>query len=110
MGRETYIYRPNHPEANANGFIPKWMLGEVRTEAHFVHADGMNKTWHPANGKHYESKSEFRRVTREHGCVEMGNDQQTQARMGQSVTKSDVAKAYQMVSQGYRPNVLSEKL
>lgn len=36
--------------------------------------DTMAPTWHPADGKYYDSKSEFRRVTKAHGCEEYGND------------------------------------
>jgi hypothetical protein len=36
--------------------------------------DTMDATRHPCDGRLYESKSEFRRVTRAHGCVEIGNE------------------------------------
>ena len=39
-----------------------------------IHEDTIPPTWHPADGKIYDSKSQFRKVTKEHGCVEMGND------------------------------------
>jgi hypothetical protein len=34
----------------------------------------MNPLWHPATGKLADSKSEFRKMTREAGCYEVGND------------------------------------
>lgn len=42
-----------------------------RPELHYVQGDTMQPTWHPANGKTYDSMSQFRQVTKEHGCVEI---------------------------------------
>lgn len=39
-----------------------------------IHEDTIPPTWHPADGKYYNSKSAFRRTTRAHGCREIGND------------------------------------
>lgn len=39
----------------------------------FVHEDTIPPTWHPADGRYYDSKSAFRRTTRAHGCREIGN-------------------------------------
>ncbi|CAO3358599.1 hypothetical protein [Azospirillum palustre] len=36
---------------------------------------GVNGLWHPAANRHVDSKSEFRRLTRAHGCEEVGNEQ-----------------------------------
>lgn len=66
--------------------------------------------WHPVNGKKYESKSTFRRVTRAAGCEEIGNERQVDRRRYDTVTKADVARAMEMVRQGYRPRVLPENL
>lgn len=32
---------------------------------------GVNGLWHPATGRHTDSKSDFRRMTRDSGCVEV---------------------------------------
>lgn len=40
-----------------------------------VHQDTMDATLHPADGRMYESKSRFRRTTKDHGCIEIGNEQ-----------------------------------
>lgn len=40
----------------------------------FVLRDKMDPTVHPITGKMMDSKSEFRRVTRANGCVEVGNE------------------------------------
>jgi hypothetical protein len=39
-----------------------------------IHTDTIAPTWHPADGKIYDSKSQFRKVTRAHGCREVGSD------------------------------------
>ena len=75
----TYVYRPDHPRANANGMIDKDLLFEEALEraacaAPHVILDTMAPTRHMADGKYYTSKSKFRAVTRAHGCVEIGNE------------------------------------
>lgn len=37
-------------------------------------SDSMGEAEHPCDGKLYSSKSEFRKVTRANGCIEVGND------------------------------------
>ena len=39
----------------------------------FAVSDCMDPTEH-IDGKHYTSKSQFRAVTKAHGCIEVGND------------------------------------
>lgn len=67
-------------------------------------SDHMSATMHPADGRQYESKSEFRRITREHGLVEIGND----APIGRPEFKpegvrEDIERSVQMLNQGYQP-------
>lgn len=45
---------------------------EARSAA--VIQDTMDATWHPVNGKYYDSKSRFREVTKLSGRTEIGND------------------------------------
>lgn len=68
-------------------------------------SDGMRGAMHPATGKMFDSKSEFRKVTQAHGLVECGNDAPSSPRafQGTSSAKADIAKAYEMVDQGYVP-------
>lgn len=65
MTRRLYVYR--------NG---KFIEADecVSQSHHHVIVDSMNATQHPCDGKYYDSKSAFRRVTKAHGCVELGND------------------------------------
>ena len=74
-----------------------------------VISDTMPETLHPVNGRHYESKSEFRKITRAAGCTEMGTDPQAAPRAPKSehlVAKeieADIIDAYKKVQQGYKP-------
>lgn len=68
MIRDTYVMR--------NGkLVPKRLaVSHVARSSVSVISDTMADTWHPADGKHYDSKSKFRAVTKAHGCVEIGNE------------------------------------
>jgi hypothetical protein len=35
---------------------------------------GINGLWHPITGQMIDSKSQFRAITKAHGCVEVGNE------------------------------------
>ena len=48
----------------------------IVTSAPAVHQDTIAPTWHPATGETFDSKSAFRRVTKEKGYVEI-DDKQT---------------------------------
>lgn len=74
------------------------------------HRDQMDPLWHPHDGREYDSKAEFRTVTKRAGGEEVGTDSQKDARWVDPVSKDDVGKAIQMVSQGYKPNVQPETL
>lgn len=51
----------------------KRAIGELSGESHlYVIDDTMPAVEHPCDGKKYDSKSEFRRVTKANGCVEVG--------------------------------------
>lgn len=39
----------------------------------YVQDDTMDATWHPATGQTLESRSEFRKMTKAAGCVELGD-------------------------------------
>lgn len=69
----------------------------------YVISDTMDMLLHPVDSGHYDSKSEFRRVTERSGNIEMGNDETKDTRYYNTVDASEVAEAKQMVDQGYRP-------
>jgi hypothetical protein len=45
---------------------------------HYI-SDHQDLLWHPHNGRYYDSKSAFRRVTKAAGCEEVGNETQSRA-------------------------------
>lgn len=70
MARKIFVYRDGK-------FVE---LSETQREtankpktASFIQ-DSMPPTWHPCDGKTYESKSAFRAVTKASGGEELGND------------------------------------
>lgn len=66
--------------------------------------DSMAALVHPATGQVFDSKSAFRRVTKAHGLVELGNDAPTTAPpVEPENVKADVIEAIQMLNQGYTP-------
>ncbi len=62
-----------------------------------VISDAMGALRHPSTGQLMDSKSQFRAVTRAHGCVEVGNDVQRDSRrmdgFDSSSRKRDIARA-----------------
>lgn len=67
-----YVYR-NGEVVDAETAGPK----NASSTATHVISDTMDPTKHMANGKMYDSKSEFRKATRAAGCVEVGNEMST---------------------------------
>jgi hypothetical protein len=65
--REKYIW-----DSEQQKLIP--YEERQRGALHYVQDDTMPETWHPCDGQHYTSKSEFRRVTRAHGGIECGGE------------------------------------
>lgn len=49
-------------------------LVEIHGTAPYVISDSMGATRHMADGRYYDSKRQFREVTKAHGCVEVGTD------------------------------------
>ncbi len=59
-----------------------------------VISDTMPAMRHPITGKPMDSKSQFRGVTRAHGCVEVGNEvQRDTRRIEYGNVKADLARA-----------------
>lgn len=65
---ETYVLR--------NGeLVPKHLAPMDPVESRpYVISDAMEPLHHPITGQVMDSKAAFRRVTRQHGCEEVGND------------------------------------
>lgn len=84
----VYVYR--------NGrLVPKSTAGS-RASGRSVHviSDAMADTWHPCDGRMYDSKSNFRSVTRAHGGIEIGNENpMPRAPEPDRTIKADIARA-----------------
>lgn len=67
--------------------------------------DSMDALVHPADGQTYDSKSQFRRVTAEHGLIEMGNDAPMSApEYKPEGVRDDIVQSIKMLEQGYVPD------
>ena len=66
VGEGRQVYRRIEQERGKRSDLPVPM----------IIGDHMDAAEHPCDGKLYESKSAFRRVTKANGCVEVGNDPQ----------------------------------
>ena len=70
---------------------------KARPRVHLI-TDTMDKTWHPADGRTYESKSAFRRATKACGCVEYGDAPCPEYKQSEpSGVKADVIEAAKQV-------------
>lgn len=84
----TYVYRPNHPDADEFGHVEKslaleWdylhekdnraMIGNKVVTMNFI-SDTQPLTRHMCDGKYYDSKKQYRDTTKAHGCIEVGNN------------------------------------
>lgn len=71
----TWVYRPNHPQANANGMVDRNLAGyEAKGSAPAVISDSMEMTKHHGTGRMIGSKRAFSAETRRAGMVELGNE------------------------------------
>lgn len=81
----TYVYR--------NGRTVPKTAQRVGSGPQVI-SDTMSAMRHPVTGKLMDSKSQFRRVTRAAGCVEVGNEVQRDARrVDMPSLKGDIAHA-----------------
>lgn len=95
--RETYVWR--------NGkCVPKSEAGQHETiQSVYVQSDYLpgGAMRHPITGELMDSKSQFRAVTRAHGCVEVGNEVQRDTRRLESFDsnsrKADIARAIEQL-------------
>ena len=72
--------------------------------APYIIRDGMGALRHPATGEMFDSKSQFRRATKDAGCEELGNDVPLHHEyQAPADIKGDIAEAINMLEQGYEP-------
>lgn len=77
MAKGTWVW-----DEKTQKLIPKSEFYKER--AHYIITDSMDPAAHPCTGKVMDSKSEFRKVTKAHGCVEVGNERMSDGRSGQA--------------------------
>jgi len=104
------VQRIGHPLADKQGFVPKRYLHEQTNSVHVISDDlGGHLEHHGySDGRQTDSKSVFRRWTKEAGLVEKGNDRNHAPRQQGAELKEvirDVAYATEMVKNGYRPQI-----
>lgn len=76
MSRESYVF-----DRELNEIVPAHEFYARKSPAarshlpspHFI-SDTMQAAEHPCTGQMIDSKSRFERITRDHGCVTIGND------------------------------------
>lgn len=73
--RERLVYR------KGLGMVPFSDAGPREVDAPFIQTDSMAPLEHMATGRIHDSKSAFRRDTKESGCVEVGNDRNIKSRV-----------------------------
>lgn len=104
------VKREGHPLADDDGFVPKRLVHQRADTVHVISDDlGQQLEHHGySDGRMTDSKSVFRRWTRDAGLVEKGNDRVYKPRqLGPDVREviQDVGRAYQMCKEGYRPQI-----
>lgn len=103
MARATYVMR--------NGRLVRKDLARPLSAGPMVQSDYLGDMLEHhgySDGRRTDSKSTFRRWTKEAGLVEKGNDRQrTERRLGDERREviRDVALATEMVKNGYRPQI-----
>lgn len=103
-----FIYRPNHPMADQNGLVDANMAYPIH-EGIGLHviSDIMPPTRHPVTGQLMDSKSEFRKVTKVNGCIEVGDDRslspdnpRKRIELDRNQRASDIARAINELKHG----------
>ena len=78
--------------------IPKHST--IYVDAPAVHDDEMDPIQHHCDSKYYTSKSEFRKTTRAHGCIEVGNEplenMKRPPKLDEGCVEQDIAEAYKI--------------
>lgn len=108
MTRRVYVYRDGVLIDKAD-LPPRGAQGGVRA-APAVIRDGLDDLRHPATGQIVDSKSNFRKITKAHGCEEVGTSEMRPGAPPRISANDDVGRAIQMVKEGYRPDVESSAL
>lgn len=105
MTRGTWVYRngrlvPKHKAAPKHSGRVYGVISDSLPDQLEHHGYG--------DGRRTDSKSVFRRWTKEAGLVEKGNDREGPRPVKAPDLRGDVAQAINMLRQGYRPNIQRE--
>lgn len=76
MQKRKWVCRPA-PDGTLDLIPIEDYHGSVRAHSHSIQEDTIPPTWHPMDGRMYDSKSAFRRTTKAYGGIEVGNDFKT---------------------------------
>jgi len=88
VSRATYVIRDGK-------LVLKSEAVPLRSSGPYVQSDYLPDLRHPRTGKIMDSKSQFRAVTKAHGCVEVGNEvQRDTRRYDAGDIKSDIARTF----------------
>lgn len=110
----SWIYRPNHPLANENGMIERHLVddGPVASSSlprPYVVSDSLGGgVKHLATGQILDSKSAHRRLNKELGLVELGNEKEAHLKqpappkLDKRQRKNDIRKAIKELREGRR--------
>lgn len=110
----TWVYRPHHPLACENGMVEKHLVIDEPKAASslprpYVVSDNLGQqVKHMATGRMLDSKSEHRRLNKELGLVELGNEQKAHlsqpkpAKLDKRERKNDIRKAISELRNGRR--------
>ncbi len=106
----SYVYRPLHPDANENGMIDRALVHDRPDDAPMVisdHLPAMLEHHGYSDGRRTDSKSTFRRWTRDAGLVEVGTEKQRRAPPPQDATAArEVKQAIEMLRSGHKPRTM----
>ena len=119
MSRWTSRYDPSHPLAK-DGWVSRSdyeigfhltqdeyraIIGNQEIRVHTI-SDIMQPMVHMCDGKLYDSKSKFRQTTKQHGCIEIGNETSTvlkprkEVRLDQGQRRTDIKRAIWELNNG----------
>lgn len=76
--RVVYLNKPDRSDPDNGRKVYRKVPEPVQTRSHLsapmLRPDGMSDTWNPVDGKRYDSKSQYERAVKAHGCEIVGND------------------------------------
>src|ERR1700752_5028017 len=104
----VYVYRPDAKDADEFGMVEK-NPEQNSSDAPYVISDEMPALRHMATGQYMTSKSEFRKVTKATGNIEIGNEDVTKPRkpitLDRRQRREDIRRALHDLRDGRAPTI-----